>query len=132
MAQTHTWADDLRDCQQRGAQWIPVIYPGFSWNNLMRLCKVDHVTTAPRRDGQFLWEQFYALAQLKVDCAYLAMFDEVDEGTAIFKLSASSWVNDATIHRDRLPSDWYLRVVREGVKMLRGQRPIVAKLPIQP
>lgn len=132
MAQTATWPDDLRDCRQRGALWIPVLYPGFSWNNLMHLRKVENVTTVPRRDGQFLWEQFYALAQLKVDCAYLAMFDEVDEGTALFKLSASSWVKDFAIQRDRLPSDWWLRVVREGIKMLRGQRPLVAEIPIRP
>ncbi len=131
VAQTATWTDDLRDCRQRGALWIPVIYPGFSWNNLMHLRKVENVTTVPRRDGQFLWEQFHALAQLKVDCAYLAMFDEVDEGTAMFKLAASAWVNDSTIQRDRTPSDWYLQVVREGIKMLRGQRPIVAELPIR-
>jgi hypothetical protein len=132
MAQTATWADDLRDCRERGALWIPVVYPGFSWNNLMHLRKVENVTTVPRRDGQFLWEQFYTLSQLKVDCAYLAMFDEVDEGTAIFKLSASAWVKDFTIQRDRLPGDWWLRVVREGIEMLHGRRPIVAELPIRP
>ena len=38
---------------------------------------------------RLLWEQFHELAKLKVDCVYVAMFDEVDEGTAIFKVTRS-------------------------------------------
>jgi hypothetical protein len=131
-ASTGAWAADLAECQRRGVTWLPVIYPGFSWNNLMQVRHVEKVTTIPRRDGQFLWDQFYALAKLKVDCAYLAMFDEVDEGTAMFKLATDSRVDSYTIHRSKLPSDWYLRVVHEGIKMLHGQRPITAEIPITP
>ena len=131
-AATKTWHDDLHDCQERGVIWMPVVYPGFSWVNIMQARNAERILTIPRRDGQFLWEQFYALAQLKVDCAYLAMFDEVDEGTAIYKLATSSRVDSFTIQRDKLPSDWYLRVTREGIKMLHGQRPITAEIPIKP
>ena len=73
------------------------------------------------------------LARLKVDCAYVAMFDEVDEGTAIFKLAGSGRVDGPLIHRDRTyPSDWYLRLVQEGARMLHGQRPINEEIPIEP
>jgi len=132
-ASTQCWAEDLQDCRRRGVLWIPVVYPGFSWQNLMRLRHVSPVTTIPRRGGEFFWEQFYALAKLKVDCAYVAMFDEVDEGTAIFKLATDSHVQGPVVHREKgYPSDWYLRVAGAGAKMLHGQRPLTAKIPIEP
>jgi hypothetical protein len=56
-------------------------------DNLQR--KPAGSTLIPRRGGRFLWEQFHELSQLAVDCVYVAMFDEVDEGTAIFKITSS-------------------------------------------
>ena len=67
---------------------------------------------------------------------YGAMFDEVDEGTAMFKVAASS--RDAptdapfvTLDADGepLPSDWYLRLARETQKRLdrAGRRGTVAE-----
>ena len=57
---------------------------------------------------------------------YGAMFDEVDEGTAMFKVVASraeapQEVPLVTLDVDgqRLPSDWYLRLPREAQKALR-------------
>jgi hypothetical protein len=56
---------------------------------------------------------------------YGAMFDEVDEGTAMFKVAASprdapSDVPLVTLDEDgeHLPSDWYLRLAREAQKAL--------------
>ncbi len=43
-----------------------------------------------RQCGRFLREQFHELGRLAVDCVYVAMFDEVDEGTAIFKVTSPS------------------------------------------
>ena len=128
---TQRWADDLTECKGRGMMFIPVVYPGFSWYNLKN--NAPGTTSISRRDGQFLWEQFYTLARLKVDRVYVAMFDEVDEGTAVFKLASSSRVDGPVIHRDTAyPSDWYLRLVREGSRMIRGQRPISQEIPIKP
>ena len=41
----------------------------------------------PRLGGEFLWKQFHAAGNLGLDMAFVAMCDEVDEGTAIFKVS---------------------------------------------
>ncbi len=47
--------------QVRPRVWsIPVVYPGFSWDNLRR--KPAGTTTIARNGGRFLWEQFDALA----------------------------------------------------------------------
>lgn len=55
---------------------------------------------------------------------YQAMFDEVNEGTAIFKcendppVGASSFVT-----YEGLPSDFYLKMVGRAARMMRGQTP---------
>jgi hypothetical protein len=60
------------------------------------------------------------------------MFDEVDEGTAIFKVTNSPPAQGHFVDYEGLPSDWYLRLVGEGGKMLRGQRAITPDIPIKP
>jgi hypothetical protein len=129
-ATTNFWAADQAHCDRRGALWVPVIYPGFSWNNLQR--NQPGQTVLPRRGGEFYWEQFYELARLKVDSVYIAMFDEVDEGTAIFKVTSQPPTQARFADYDGRPSDWYLRLTQEGIKMLRGQRPLSRDIPIKP
>jgi len=69
----------------------------------------------------------------------IAMFDEVNEGTAVFK--AASRRQDApdqgywlTLDADGavLPSDWYLRLAGEITRMFHGEIPPNAKLPEHP
>jgi hypothetical protein len=50
------------------------------------------------------------------------MFDEVDEGTAIFKLSNSPPAQGQFVDMKGCPSDWYLRLVGEGTRVLHGER----------
>ena len=115
-AATDYWVEDKRECQRHGVTWIPVVYPGFSWDNLQR--KSPGTSLIPRRGGKFLWEQFHALAALKPTSVYVAMFDEVDEGTAIFKVTSSPPVQAHFVGYEGRPSDWYLRLVGAGSKML--------------
>ena len=124
------WAEDRRECERRGVAWLPVVYPGFGWDNLQR--KAPGSTQIPRNGGRFFWEQFHELAKLGVDSAYVAMFDEVDEGTAIFKVTSSPPTQAHFVGYEGLPSDWYLRLTGEGARMLRKERPITAEIPIRP
>jgi hypothetical protein len=55
------------------------------------------------------------------------MFDEMDEGTAMFKVAASRRDGPAEvplvtldIDGEMLPSDWYLRLARQAQKKLRS------------
>lgn len=84
-ASTAYWAQDLTETSHAGMLYLPVIYPGFSWDNLQQL--PPGTSLIPRLGGDFLWKQFYDAANLGLDMGYVAMFDEVDEGTAIFKVS---------------------------------------------
>lgn len=129
-ASVHTWEADRAELERLGKFWIPTVYPGFGWDNLMR--KAPGSSTIERRKGAFYWEQFVKLARMKVDTIYLAMFDEVDEGTAIFKVTDTPPVQAHFLTLDGMPSDWYLRLTREGVLMLRGRRPINEAIPIRP
>ena len=129
-AATGQWKDDLAEARKAGRAFLPVIYPGFAWTNL----KGQHAVSAtiPRLGGEFYWRQFAAAADLGVDMAYVAMFDEVDEGTAIFKVSNTPPTQAKFATYDGLPADWYLRLTGEGSKVIRGERKAQKTLPIKP
>jgi hypothetical protein len=57
----------------------------------------------------------------------VAMFDEVDEGAAIFKISNDPPTQGHFVSYEGLPSDWYLRLTGEGAKLIRGERRIRAR-----
>lgn len=131
MASTDQWADDIKDAHAAGMLYMPVLYPGFSWDNLMRAYNqpgnVGH--PLPRRGGEFLWEQFVTASKLKPDMLFIAMFDEVDEGTAVFKVTNDPPVGPHFVTYDGKPSDWYLRLVGRGTKTFRGEVPLEEKMP---
>jgi hypothetical protein len=129
-ASMHYWEDDRQECGDHGVFWMPVIYPGFSWDNLTK--QEPGSSEIPRRGGTLLWEQFHRLAAMGVDTVYVAMFDEVDEGTAILKVTSEPPTQAHFVGYEGLPSDWYLRLVGEGARMLRGERPLSAQIPIEP
>lgn len=62
---------------------------------------------------------------------YVAMFDEVNEGTAIFKCSDNPPVSKVAlfINLDGRPSDQYLWLTGEAGKMLRKEIPLSFNLP---
>ena len=79
--------DDVRHCRTTGQKYFPVIWPGFTWGNLKaRRGTVDLFNKIPRRGGAHLWSQVYNFFPEGVDGFYGAMFDEVDEGTAWYKV----------------------------------------------
>ena len=128
-ASTAYWKEDVEEARRAGMLYIPVFYPGFSWDNLKQLPLGKSLI--PREGGKFFWKQFCAAAQLGLDMGYVAMFDEVDEGTAIFKVSNTPPVQAHFVTYEGLPSDWYLRLAGEGTKMLLHQRDITPELPPQ-
>jgi len=60
------------------------------------------------------------------------MFDEVDEGTAIFKVTSEPPIQGHFVDYEGLPSDWHLRLVGEGGRRLTQGVPVPAEIPIQP
>ncbi len=124
------WPDDLKHASEKGIFWIPVVYPGFSWDNLRKM--PPGTTNIPRRKGAFLWEQFYEAARLGVDSFYIAMFDEVDEATAVFKLCPGPPVNAHFVDTEGMPADWYLRLIQEAKRIIKSGKPFPREIPIKP
>ncbi|MEM6916368.1 MAG: xylosidase/arabinosidase, partial [Verrucomicrobiota bacterium] len=112
---------DLAWCSKEGITYLPVLFPGFSWKNL----KGADASGIPRREGRFLWQQFVATAAAGNRTAYLAMFDEIDEGTALFKCTNDPPIGESVFQSyEGLPSDHYLKLSGEGARLLRGELPV--------
>lgn len=110
---------DREWCEKFNLDYFPVVFPGFSWHNLTGE-KLDKI---PRRKGKFLWDQFIAVRAAGIDTAYVAMFDEIDEGTAIFKCTNNPPVGENVnfLTYDGMAPDHYLRVTQKGRSLLRGE-----------
>ena len=113
---------DLIETHRLGLEYMPVLFPGFSWHNMNPTAPLNPI---PRRGGRFYWHQVERAVQAGATMMYGAMFDEVDEGTAMFKLaptrdSVPAGVPMVTLDADgdRLPSDWYLQLAREAQRLL--------------
>jgi len=111
---------DVAWCKQKKIDYLPVVFPGFSWRNMNRDAPFNVI---PRRGGAFLWEQCVAAKKHGASMLYVAMFDEVDEGTAIFKCTSDTPdTGDLKFLREpALPSDHYLKVTGAAGKLLRGE-----------
>lgn len=113
------WKPDIEWCKARRKEYLPVVFPGFSWHNLKPESKLDAI---PRLGGRFLWRQYAEARRAGATMIYQAMFDEVDEGTAIFKCTNDPPVGASPfLTYEGLPSDHYLWLVGEGGRMLRGR-----------
>jgi len=122
------WQPDIAWCREQSLDYLPVIFPGFSWHNMKPTAALDQI---PRLKGAFLWSQFVAAKQAGADMIYVAMFDEVDEGTAIFKCTNEPPVGpNPFVTYEGLPSDHYLWLTGEGARLLRGEIPVSNKLPL--
>ena len=112
---------DIAWCREAGLDYLPVVFPGFSWHNQ----KGGELGATPRLKGNFLWSQFVAAKRAGSDMIYVAMFDEVDEGTAIFKCTNKPPVGSTQfLTYEGLPSDYYLRLTGTGGRLLRGELPL--------
>lgn len=129
-ASTGYWKEDLEEARRVGMLYLPVVYPGFGWDNMKKLPAGQ--SAIPRNGGRFLWKQYGDVAALGIDMAYAAMFDEVDEGTAIFKVTNHPPTQAHFTTYEGLPADHYLWLTGEGIKMLQGRGRITAELPRRP
>lgn len=118
---------DAAFCKAHGMDYQPVVFPGFAWSNW----NGGPRNAIPRLHGDFLWRQFANLRESGITSAYVAMFDEFDEGTAIAKAAEDASMIPTnqyflTLDADgtHVSSDFYLRVTRDGGRMLAGKTPL--------
>ncbi len=127
---------DIKWCKDNGVDYVPCVYPGFSWHNLSRFEFPDDIKpvgSIPRQGGRFYWQQISTAINAGATMLYVAMFDEVNEGTAIFKGSDNPPVSNIAkfINMDGVPSDHYLWLTGEASKMLKKEKPLNFKLPVR-
>src|SRR5258706_3794970 len=125
-------AGDLAETERLGIGYLPVIYSGVSWQNLQRNQNNKSgfmLNQIPRRCGQFLWGQVSDLLAQRVGMLYAAMFDELDERTALLPAETREDMLPAGSHmvylnQDgcSLPDDWYLRVTGKAAQFLHEGR----------
>lgn len=121
------WEPDLAELKRSGKGYMPTAFPGFSWDNLRRARPGS--TQIPRRNGEFYWRQFAIFRELGIRTVFVGMFDEVDEGTAIYKVTNTTPVGRHFANYEGLPPDWYLRLTGAATQMIRGELPLSRKPP---
>ncbi len=125
---------DMKWCRENGIEYVPCISPGFSWHNLSKHEFPDDIKpvgSIPRQGGRFYWQQLSMAIASGSPMLYVAMFDEIDEATAIFKCSDNPPVAEKSrfIDMDGMPSDHYLWLTGEASKMLKREKPLKLQIP---
>ena len=114
---------DKAYCDEHDIDFLPTIFPGFSWVNLKH---VENYNEISRSAGEFLWRQAFLLANNGCQTVYFSMFDEYDEATALMK-AATDWSElpagnqyFLTLAADGywLSDDYYLRLAGDVAAML--------------
>jgi hypothetical protein len=106
---------DMQYIKQQGwnTDYAPVIWPGFSWANLQNT--PSDYNAIPRQGGSFYCFQANGVLGIKPLFVYVAMFDEVNESTAILKAASAKTDTPVgatflylNVDGQNLPSDHYL------------------------
>ncbi len=126
------WSD------KNNIDFLPVIWPGFSWYNLKGEGEWQK-NQIPRDGGNFYWTQASRTISSNAKMVYIAMFDEVDEATAMYKLAENKeqvpdigyWLPLDEDGYD-LPSDWYLRCASLTTEVVKGKTDNRSSLEIPP
>lgn len=131
---------DIAWCKKNNKVYAPVAFPGFSWRNTqtvfedngtkITLPARDVYDQVPRLKGTFFWRQLASYVEWGADALFLAMFDEIDEGTAIFKCTHRDMtpINTSEVnpngeflsYDDDLNTGYYIFLAGEAGKWLRG------------
>lgn len=150
-----TMREDLEYCYDNGLDYNPVISAGASTRH--KLGEVEKRNWKPRYTGQHMWNQalelergWGALEQSRglapgslPRFLYLAMLDEIDEGTALYKQAESQGnlpvndTNDQTLNLVALDedgttvsADFYLRLSKATQDLLFGSMAPTQDVPI--
>lgn len=121
-----TVVEDASWCRTNKVDYVPLVFPGFSWANMHNDPTIYNAI--PRLKGDFLWKQIAGAKAGGAKSLYVAMFDEIDEGTAVYKVSNEDHVplngdnglKFVGVEAD-LDTDYYLWLVGQGANWFHGQ-----------
>jgi hypothetical protein len=125
---------DLAYCNANGMDYQPCAYPGTAFYN--ENGNTSSKNQYKRMHGDFMWSQFAVMKNAGAVSVYIAMFDELNEATSIFKCAEDASQIPAgkyflTLDADgtHVSSDFYLRETGDGGKMFKGLIPYTATCP---
>ncbi len=121
---------DMDWCKANGIDYVPVIYPGFSRANLKG---GEDGSFRPRNKGTFYWLQAQNAINVGAEMLFQAQFDEIDEGTQIFKCVnvVPTGLSPFIPYEDGLQSDYYLWLAGKSGAMLRKEIPFTSTMPVR-
>lgn len=135
---------DMAYVQPKNIDYMPVIFPGFSWFNLQTVRNNPSAAiknSIPRNGGSFLWQQSQNVINEGANMVYLAMFDEVDEATSFFKMEkfsdhtpkgGATWFLSLDADGYDLSPDWYMAIGGYTKKVLAGKASNSLSVPLYP
>ena len=121
---------DIEWCKSNGVDYAPLAFPGFSWKNM----NGPGARSIPRDRGNFFWEQVAAEKSAGARMLYIAMFDEMNEGTAIFKCATNDHLplngqGKFTGIDNGLGSDYYLWLAGQAARWFHGESGYSSRKP---
>lgn len=134
-----TIAKDAKWCDDNKIVYAPVAFPGFSWRNTQTKWNngtpqfpKDEYDAIPRLAGKFFWYQIGTYINNSADAIFVAMFDEIDEGTAVFKCAKKDRtpLNSSSVNPDGKfltydeveDNGYYMFLCGEAHKWLNGSK----------
>jgi hypothetical protein len=121
---------DLAETRKLRIDYMPVIWPSFSWHNGAGRARNSPLNQIPRKCGYFYRNQVDNILKAGADMIYTAMFDEANEGTSIFKMAPHSnslpdGVGMIPLDADGCSiatGDMYLQLAGEATRRLNANR----------
>lgn len=114
---------DIAWCKENNVQYAPLAFPGFSWKNM----NGPGSRAIDRDNGNFFWQQVAGAKAAGASMLYIAMFDEMNEGTSIFKCATQSHLplnpgGSFVQIADSLGSDYYLWLAGQAAAWFHGKK----------
>jgi hypothetical protein len=128
---------DITETRRLGIEYMAVVFPGYSRRHGAFPEKNLTLNFTPRRCGALYDRQVKNAVKAGAQVLYTAMFDEINEGTAIFKLAVDDNQEPTGIDLFALDangcraarSDMYLRLAGEATRVLRKADPTAGAQP---
>ena len=114
--------EDIKWAKRHKVDYAPLCFPGFSWKNMQ-----NRGAQIPRNKGSFFKSQLDYCIKAGAKMIFIAMFDEIDEGTAIYKIAKKVPVpapgSEFVPLEDGLEPDHYLRLAGEAAAKVKKYKP---------